>query len=105
MSTTPRATSSTVLETKYGKIISATPHTNGTTIFCLLPYTKKPSPIEPNSTPQRSDEVFMSSRALAQKHVGRTLAREVARAFIPASAHIDAAQKMLPATEQHRSHG
>ena len=42
---------------KYGKIIRATPQTNGTTIFCLLPYTKKARPIEPNSSPQRREDV------------------------------------------------
>jgi len=50
-------TSRIVLETKYGKIIRATPQTSGTTILCRLPYTKKPSPIEPNSNPQRRDDV------------------------------------------------
>ena len=46
-----------MLETKYGKIIRATPHASGTTVFWRLPYTKKPSPIEPNSNPQRRDDV------------------------------------------------
>jgi len=50
-------TSRIVLETKYGKIIRATPQTSGTTVLCRLPYTKKPSPIEPNSNPQRIDDV------------------------------------------------
>jgi hypothetical protein len=54
---TPRMTSNMVFETKYGKIIRATPQTSGTTAFCRLPYTKKPSPIDPNSNPQRSDDV------------------------------------------------
>ena len=49
-----------VFETKYGKIIRATPHTSGTTAFCRLPYTKKPSPIDPNSNPQRRDEVSIA---------------------------------------------
>src|SRR5215469_4850804 len=57
ISTTPTITSRIVLEMKYGKIIKATPQTNGTTIFCLLPYTKKPRPIEPNSSPQRREYV------------------------------------------------
>jgi hypothetical protein len=47
-----------VLETKYGKIISATPQTKGTTRLCRLPYTKKPSPIDPNSKPHRREEVL-----------------------------------------------
>jgi hypothetical protein len=46
-----------VLETKYGKIIKARPETSGTTVFCRLPYTKKPSPIEPKSRPQTRDDV------------------------------------------------
>ena len=50
-------TSSIVFETKYGKIISATPQTSGTTVFCRLPYTKKPSPIDPNTNPQRRNDV------------------------------------------------
>jgi hypothetical protein len=49
-------TSRIVLETKYGKIIRATPQASGTTVFCRLPYTKKPSPIEPNNNPQRRDD-------------------------------------------------
>jgi hypothetical protein len=53
----PNVTSRIVLDTKYGKIIKASPVTNGTTLFCLLPYTKKPSPIEPKSKPQRRDDV------------------------------------------------
>jgi len=46
-----------VLETKYGKTIKARPETSGTTVFCRLPYTKKPSPIEPKSRPQTRDDV------------------------------------------------
>jgi hypothetical protein len=57
MSPIPSMTSRVVLETKYGKIIKVSPQTSGTTLFCLLPYTKKPSPIEPNSNPQRRDDV------------------------------------------------
>jgi len=57
ISTIPNETSRIVLDTKYGKIIKASPVTNGTTLFCLLPYTKKPSPIEPKSKPQRRDDV------------------------------------------------
>ena len=57
ISTIPNVTSRIVLDTKYGKIIKASPVTNGTTLFCLLPYTKKPSPIEPKSKPQRRDDV------------------------------------------------
>jgi hypothetical protein len=58
-----------VLETKYGKIIRATPQASGTTVFCRLPYTKKPSPIEPNSNPQRRDDV--SKKPLTVKVSGR----------------------------------
>ena len=50
-------TSRIVLETKYGKTIRATPQSSGTIVLCRLPYTKKPSPIEPNSNPQRRDDV------------------------------------------------
>ena len=57
ISTIPNVTSRIVLDTKYGKTIKASPETNGTTFFCLLPYTKKPSPIEPKSKPQRRDDV------------------------------------------------
>jgi hypothetical protein len=53
----PSTTSRAMLETKYGKIIRVRPQTTGTTLFCLLPNTKKPSPIEPNSNPQRRDDV------------------------------------------------
>src|SRR5437016_14340758 len=62
-------TSRIVLETKYGKIIRATPQASGTTLFCRLPYTKKPSPIEPNSNPQRKDDV--SKKRLTVKLRGR----------------------------------
>src|SRR2546429_9796960 len=62
-------TSRIMLETKYGKIISATPQASGTTLFCRLPYTKKPSPIEPNSNPQRRDDV--SKKRLTVKLTGR----------------------------------
>src|SRR5437879_1678422 len=62
-------TSKIVLETKYGKIIRATPQASGTTLFCRLPYTKKPSPIEPNSNPQRRDDV--SKKRLTVKLRGR----------------------------------
>jgi hypothetical protein len=51
-------TSRILLEMKYGKMIKATPQASGTIVFCRLPYTKKPSPIEPNSNPHRKDEVF-----------------------------------------------
>ena len=62
-------TSRIVLETKYGKIIRATPQANGTTLFCRLPYTKKPSPMEPNSNPQSRDDV--SKKRLTVKLRGR----------------------------------
>jgi hypothetical protein len=62
-----------VLETKYGKIIRATPQTSGTTVLCRLPYTKKPSPIEPNSNPQRRDDVSNAVvKRLTVKLRGRT---------------------------------
>lgn len=56
ISTIPNVTSRIVLDTKYGKIIKVRPEINGTTFFCLLPYTKKPSPIEPKTKPQRRDD-------------------------------------------------
>ena len=59
-----------MLETKYGKIIRATPQASGTNLFCRLPYTKKPSPIEPNSNPQRRDDA--SKKRLTVKLRGRT---------------------------------
>jgi len=67
ISTIPNVTSRIVLDTKYGKIIKASPVTNGTTFFCLLPYTKKPSPIEPKSKPQRRDDV--SNAVLKPRHL------------------------------------
>ena len=39
------------------------------------------------------------SRALAQKDVGRTFAREEFRTFIAQRMHIDVVQEMLPGTE------
>ena len=57
MSATPSTTSRVVSETKYGKIIRVRPQTSGTTLICLLPYTRKPSPIEPNSNPQKRADV------------------------------------------------
>jgi hypothetical protein len=61
-----------VLETKYGKIIKATPVTSGTTVFCRFPYTKKASPIEPKSRPQRRVEVFIAtSERLTSRLSGR----------------------------------
>src|SRR5437870_9628018 len=68
------------LETKYGKIISATPQASGTTVFWRLPYTKKPSPIEPNSNPQRRDDVSNAVvKRLTVKLSGRTQARPMGR--------------------------
>jgi hypothetical protein len=61
MRATPIATRIRVLEIKYGKIMSVIPQTNGTTAFCFLPYTKNPSPTEPNSKPQRSHDSFNSA--------------------------------------------
>ncbi len=60
MSIAPIATRTMVLEIKYGKIMSANPQTIGTAAFCFLPYTKNPSPIEPKSNPQRSQDSFNS---------------------------------------------
>ena len=57
MSPAPSMTSRIVFETKYGKIMRATPQTSGTTVLCRLPYTKKASPIDPNSNPHRRDDV------------------------------------------------
>src|SRR5437762_13332403 len=71
-------TSRIVLETKYGKIIRATPQASGTTLFCRLPYTKKPSPIEPNSKPQRRDDVSKKKR-LTVKLSGRGQAHPARR--------------------------
>src|SRR5579859_7873982 len=51
--------------------------------------------------PRRSS-VFIepgASRALAQKDVGRALARDVGRAFVAQGAHVDAVQEMLAGTE------
>lgn len=61
ISATPMAISRKVPDTKYGNAISASPHTSGTIARCFLPYTKKPSPIDPNSTPQSSVAVFKKS--------------------------------------------
>lgn len=58
MSAQPIETSSRVLDTKYGKNIRARPQRSGTAIFCFLPYMRKPSPIEPNSKPHRSQDSF-----------------------------------------------
>jgi hypothetical protein len=46
------------LETKYGNAMRANPQSSGTTALCFLPYIKKPSPTDPKSTAQRSDDVF-----------------------------------------------
>src|SRR5437870_1375781 len=68
------------LETKYGKIIRATPQASGTTVFWRLPYTKKPSPIEPNSNPQRRDDVSNAVvKRLTMRLSGRTQARPMGR--------------------------
>ena len=58
MSPTPIRTSKILLDTKYGKIISANPQSNGTTARCRRPKMTNPSPTDPKSKPQRSDEVF-----------------------------------------------
>ena len=66
-----------MFETKYGKIIRATPQTSGTTVLCRLPYTKKPSPIEPNSSPHRRAEVSKCvSKRLTVNLRGRELASD-----------------------------
>ena len=68
-------TSSIVFDTKYGKIIRAMPQASGTTVFCRRPYTKKPSPIDPNSNPQRRDDVSIGVvKRLAVKLSGRPAA-------------------------------
>jgi hypothetical protein len=54
-----------VSETKYGKTMSASPQSNGAAAFCFLPYKKKPNPTDPNSKPQRSDEVFIAASRIA----------------------------------------
>jgi hypothetical protein len=64
ISASPNMTRTIVLETKYGKIINARPVTIGTTVLCLLPYTKKPSPIEPKSKPQRRVDVSIATLKL-----------------------------------------
>ena len=86
-------TSRIVLETKYGKTIRATPQASGTTLFCRLPYTKKPSPIEPNSNPQRRDDVSkkrltvkLRGRPAPTKRRGRTLSSR-ARGADPLDVH------------------
>lgn len=72
MSATPIATRRTVLEMKYGKIMRANPQISGTTAFCFLPYMKKPSPTEPKSKPQRSQDVFNAiSRMTNDYHQSR----------------------------------
>jgi hypothetical protein len=67
MSVIPSMTSRAVLETKYGKIIRVRPQTSGTTLLCLLPYTKKPSPIEPNSSPQTRDDMSKAPNGEAER--------------------------------------
>ena len=66
MSATPIATRRMVLGMKYGKTIRASPQTSGTTAFCFLPYTKKPSPTEPKSKPQRSNDVLIAVLHVAE---------------------------------------
>ncbi len=56
-------------------------------LFCQL-FPDRSQPSEPDG-----------SRALAQKDVGRTFARDALRAFIAQSTHIDVVQEMLPGTE------
>jgi hypothetical protein len=65
MSAIPITTRRMVLETKYGKTMRASPQTNGTTAFCLLPYTKKPSPTELKSKPQKSHDVVTAASHIA----------------------------------------
>jgi len=79
MSAIPSVTSRAVLETKYGKIIRVRPQTSGTTLFCLLPYTKKPSPIDPNNNPQRRDDVSKAPNGEVERPADH--AREAPRAY------------------------
>src|SRR4029077_1890526 len=61
----------------------------------LAPHHKLP----PNDELERCIEGFAGSssvRALAYKDVGRAFARDVLRAFIPQSTHINVVQEMLP---------
>jgi len=64
------AISSSVPETKYGNTISASPHASGTIARCFLPYTKKPSPIDPNSMPQSSVDAFKATSAVSARMAG-----------------------------------
>jgi hypothetical protein len=63
-SVTPIATRGMVPETKYGKPIRTRPQIRGTIAFCLLPYTKKPNPIELNNKLQRRDDVLLNGGLL-----------------------------------------
>lgn len=65
MSATPTATRRVVLEMKYGKIMRTSPQTRGMTALCFLPYMKKPSPTEPKSKPQRSNDALNAISHLA----------------------------------------
>jgi hypothetical protein len=58
MSANPTTIRAIMFGMKYGKIMRASPQTSGTIAFCFLPYMKKPSPTEPNSTLQRSNDEF-----------------------------------------------
>ena len=69
MSAIPPPTNANVLETKYGKTSRASPQTRGTTALCLLPYTKKPSPIDPKTRPQSNADVSNALPFVTPNHV------------------------------------
>ncbi len=84
MSATPIATSRMLFETKYGKTIKASPHSNGTTARCFRPYMRKPNPIDPNNNPQRSDDAFNDPRSSSPPYFfsGKPIARRSIRPAI-----------------------
>jgi hypothetical protein len=51
---TPTETSKYMFDMKYGNTNRARPVINGIIACCLLPYTKNPSPMAPNTIPQTS---------------------------------------------------
>lgn len=67
MSATPMETSKMALAMKYGKIMRTSPQTSGTTAACFLPYMKKPSPTEPKSMPQRSNDALIAVLNVAER--------------------------------------
>lgn len=46
-----------MFDTKYGKIMRASPQSSGMIAPCFLPYTKKPSPTDPKTMLQSNDDV------------------------------------------------